>query len=31
VGTHHRHGRLDGGWRDVIVVEVLLGEAAEAR
>ena len=27
VGTHLRHGRLDGEWRDVIVVEVLLGEA----
>jgi L-amino acid N-acyltransferase YncA len=25
VGTHLRHGRLDGDWRDVIVVEVLLG------
>ena len=21
VGTHHRHGRLDGEWRDVILVE----------
>ncbi len=28
VGVHHRHGRLDGGWRDVLVVERLLGEAA---
>ena len=28
VGTHLRHGRLDGQWRDVIVVEILLGEAA---
>jgi phosphinothricin acetyltransferase len=28
VGVHHRHGRLDGEWRDVVVVERLLGEAA---
>ena len=21
VGTHHRHGQLDGEWRDVILVE----------
>ncbi len=28
VGTHRRHGRLDGGWRDVVVVEKLLGDAA---
>ena len=28
VGTHVRHGRLDGEWRDVVVVERLLGEAA---
>jgi L-amino acid N-acyltransferase YncA len=27
VGTHRRHGRLDGRWRDVTVVERLLGEA----
>jgi phosphinothricin acetyltransferase len=24
VGTHRRHGRLDGEWRDVVVVERLL-------
>ncbi|HVE68323.1 MAG TPA: arsinothricin resistance N-acetyltransferase ArsN1 family A [Solirubrobacteraceae bacterium] len=24
VGTHRRHGRLDGEWRDVVVVEKLL-------
>ena len=24
VGTHHRHGKLDGRWRDVIVVEKFL-------
>jgi L-amino acid N-acyltransferase YncA len=28
VGVHRRHGRLDGEWRDVLVVERLLGEAA---
>jgi phosphinothricin acetyltransferase len=30
VGVHRRHGRLDGNWRDVLVVERLLGEAADA-
>jgi L-amino acid N-acyltransferase YncA len=29
VGFHRRHGKLDGAWRDVVVVERLLGEAAE--
>jgi L-amino acid N-acyltransferase YncA len=28
VGTHRRHGRLDGEWKDVVVLERLLGEAA---
>ena len=28
VGIHRRHARLDGDWRDVVVVERLLGEAA---
>jgi phosphinothricin acetyltransferase len=28
VGVHHRHGRLDGEWKDVLLVERLLGEAA---
>jgi L-amino acid N-acyltransferase YncA len=28
VGTHLRHGRIDGEWRDVLVVERLLGESA---
>lgn len=28
VGTHRRHARVDGEWRDVVVVEALLGEAA---
>ena len=30
VGTHRRHGRLDGEWRDVLVVERLLGQAPGA-
>jgi phosphinothricin acetyltransferase len=31
VGAYARHGRLDGAWRDVVIVERLLGEApAEA-
>ena len=29
VGVHRRHGRLDGEWRDVLVVELLLGRFAE--
>ena len=28
VGVHLRHGRLGGHWRDVLVVELLLGQAA---
>jgi L-amino acid N-acyltransferase YncA len=28
VGLHRRHGRLDGEWRDVLVLERLLGPAA---
>jgi L-amino acid N-acyltransferase YncA len=28
VGTHLRHGRLDGEWRDVVVLEKLIGDAA---
>lgn len=28
VGVHHRHGRLDGEWKDVLVVEKLIGEGA---
>lgn len=31
VGVHRRHGRLDGEWRDVVVVERLLGEALQDR
>lgn len=27
VGTHRRHARVNGAWRDVVVVEALLGEA----
>lgn len=30
VGVHRNHGRLDGRWRDVIVVERLLGDAAQS-
>jgi L-amino acid N-acyltransferase YncA len=29
VGTYARHGKLDGAWRDVVIVERLLGEAAD--
>jgi phosphinothricin acetyltransferase len=29
VGVHRRHGRLDGEWRDVLIVERLLGTAGE--
>ena len=28
VGVYQRHGRLDGAWRDCVIVEKLLGEAA---
>jgi phosphinothricin acetyltransferase len=28
VGVQRRHARLDGQWRDVVLVELLLGEAA---
>lgn len=31
VGVYRRHGRLDGAWRDVVIVERLIGEAAEGR
>jgi L-amino acid N-acyltransferase YncA len=27
VGVYQRHARLDGAWRDVVIVEKLLGEA----
>ena len=30
VGVHVRHGRLDGAWRDVLIVECLLGPARSA-
>ena len=30
VGVQRRHGRLDGEWRDCVLVERLLGEAARA-
>jgi len=29
VGTYRRHGKLDGEWRDTVIVEKLLGEAAD--
>jgi L-amino acid N-acyltransferase YncA len=29
VGVQRRHGRLDGEWKDVVLVERLLGEAAD--
>ena len=28
VGIYRRHARLDGVWRDVVIVERLLGDAA---
>jgi phosphinothricin acetyltransferase len=31
VGIQERHGRIDGEWLDCVLVEKLLGEAAEAR
>ena len=31
VGVHVRHGKLDGEWKDVLVVELLLGPAADPR
>ena len=30
IGLHLRHGHLDGEWRDVLLVELLLGDAANA-
>ncbi len=29
VGVYYRHAKLDGQWRDTVIVERLLGEAAE--
>jgi phosphinothricin acetyltransferase len=29
VGVYHRHGKLDGEWRNCVIVEKLIGEAAE--
>lgn len=29
VGVYRRHAKLDGVWRDTVIVELLLGEAAE--
>jgi L-amino acid N-acyltransferase YncA len=28
VGVYYRHGKLDGAWRDCVIVEKLLGDAA---
>ena len=28
VGVHRRHGRVEGEWKDVLVLERLLGEAS---
>jgi phosphinothricin acetyltransferase len=28
VGVYRRHGKLDGAWRDCVIVEKLLGDAA---
>jgi len=30
VGVYRRHGKLEGQWRDCVIVEKLIGEAAEA-
>jgi L-amino acid N-acyltransferase YncA len=30
VGVYYRHARLDGEWRDTVIVERLLGEAAQS-
>ena len=30
VGVQRRHGRLDGEWKDCVLVERLLGDAAAA-
>jgi phosphinothricin acetyltransferase len=30
VGVYRRHGKIDGVWRDCVIVEKLLGDAAEA-
>jgi len=29
IGIYRRHGKLDGVWRDCVIVERLLGEAAD--
>jgi L-amino acid N-acyltransferase YncA len=29
VGTYRRHGKLEGAWRDCVIVETLLGDARE--
>jgi L-amino acid N-acyltransferase YncA len=29
VGTYQRHAKLDGAWRDCVIIERLIGGAAE--
>ena len=29
VGTYRRHGKVDGEWKDVVIVELLVGEARD--
>lgn len=29
VGVYQKHGQLDGAWRDVVIIEKLIGRAAE--
>ncbi|HEY7624297.1 MAG TPA: arsinothricin resistance N-acetyltransferase ArsN1 family A, partial [Candidatus Limnocylindria bacterium] len=31
VGTYRKHARLDGEWRDTVIVELLIGDAARDR
>jgi phosphinothricin acetyltransferase len=31
VGTYRRHGTLDGQWKDCVIVEKLLGDAARGQ
>lgn len=30
VGVYHRHGKLDGAWRDCVIMEKLIGEGLES-
>ena len=29
VGTYHRHGKLEGAWKDCVIVELLIGDALQ--